>query len=372
MPRRGVRSRTPKGAAAEDAGSTAIRRRVSRILSRPDPSAWRSLADEELLGLRFCDLRLKIGGSMLQRCIDRLLGELEARSIGFRPHVWISSEFFSPDGVPGIAVPFYLTHPRLMRLEKAQMMEVEGGSPESCMRILRHEAGHALDTAYRLRRRKDWRGLFGRASTPYPKHYSVKPYSKHYVLHLDWWYGQSHPLEDFAETFAVWLRPTSGWRKAYRGWPAMRKLDYVEEVMQELRELRPAVRTRAEVDPIRDVKKTLREHYKARRDHYGEDLPDLYDADLRRLFPRSGSRRGSESAAAFLRRMRPDIRRHVAAWTGQHPYAVDLFLSDMMSRCRDLDLRVSAPVREVRMDAMLLVTVQMMTFMFSGKSSIAL
>ena len=35
------------------------------------------------------------------------------------------------------------------------MLEVEGGDPESCLRILRHEAGHAIDNAYQLRRRAD-------------------------------------------------------------------------------------------------------------------------------------------------------------------------------------------------------------------------
>src|SRR5256885_5631444 len=32
-------------------------------------------------------------------------------------------------------------------------------------RILRHEAGHALDNAYRLRRRKRWRAVLDRKST---------------------------------------------------------------------------------------------------------------------------------------------------------------------------------------------------------------
>ena len=47
------------------------------------------------------------------------------------------------------------------RLRKARE---EGDSAESAMRILRHEAGHAIDTAYRLRRRKRWREVFGPAS----------------------------------------------------------------------------------------------------------------------------------------------------------------------------------------------------------------
>ena len=86
----------------------------------------------------------------------------------FRPHYWLSDEWFTPDGVPGIAIPFYLAHPRLAKLERAEMLEVEGGDPESCMRILRHEAGHAIDNAYRLQRRPTRRRLFGDPTSTYP------------------------------------------------------------------------------------------------------------------------------------------------------------------------------------------------------------
>ena len=85
--------------------------------------------------------------------IGQLYEELAARGLVFRPHFWLSDEWFTPDGVPGIAIPFYLAHPRLARLELHQMLEVEGGTHEWCMKILRHEAGHAIENAYRLRRR---------------------------------------------------------------------------------------------------------------------------------------------------------------------------------------------------------------------------
>ena len=124
------------------------------------------MSDEQLLALRFCDLKFKIERSPLAKRVRRLYRELDKRQIEFRPHVWLSEEWFSPDGVPGIAVPFYLAHPRLERLERRMMRNVEGGSSESAMRILRHEAGHAIDTAYRLRRRKRWREVFGPASMP--------------------------------------------------------------------------------------------------------------------------------------------------------------------------------------------------------------
>src|SRR5690606_22025626 len=149
-----------------------------------------------------------------------------------------------PDGVPGIAVPFYLAHPRLMRLERDLMLEAEGAHEGTCLRILRHEAGHAIDNAYRLHRRKRWRELFGSFSEPYPDAYRPRPASRKYVQHLNGWYAQAHPAEDFAETFAVWMTPNYPWRRRYEGWPALEKLEYVDELMAEIADTTPPVRTR--------------------------------------------------------------------------------------------------------------------------------
>jgi hypothetical protein len=131
------------------------RTRRAPAASRPRSPAqgWASLRDEKLLDIRLCDLRVGIEGTSLEERIARLHRELEARGLRFRPHAWLSDEWFSPDGVPGIAIPFYLAHPRLARLERRQVGEVEGGTAAWCMKILRHEAGHAIDTAYRLHRR---------------------------------------------------------------------------------------------------------------------------------------------------------------------------------------------------------------------------
>ena len=158
----------------------------------------------------------RIEGTGVEQRIAQVNAELDARGLA-RPHYWLSDEWFTPDGVPGVAIPFYLAHPRLARLELAQMLEVEGGDEETCLRILRHEAGHAIDNAYQLRRRPTRRRLFGTPDTPYPEYYTPKPYSKSFVQHLDHWYAQSHPDEDFAETFAVWLDPAVDVVDALRG-----------------------------------------------------------------------------------------------------------------------------------------------------------
>src|SRR3954465_11558485 len=249
------------------------------------PEEWADWPDDRLLDLKMCQLGVSIEQSVLSERIAELQTELEAHGlVHFNPHFWLSDEWFSPDGVPGVAVPFYLAHPRLERLERTYMLDVEGGTPEWCMRILRHEAGHAIENAYRLRRLRHRQHVFGRSSDPYPKYYSPRPYSRSFVRHLDVWYAQSHPDEDFAETFAVWLTPDSPWAERYKGWPVLKKLRYVDGLMAGLAAMPPKVMTREEVDPLSELKKTLREHYARKRTHYGTERPSLYDPDLKRLF----------------------------------------------------------------------------------------
>ena len=124
---------------------------------------------------------------------------------------YLGDEWFSPAGSPAIAIPFYLAHPRLKTLEMHQMLQVEGGTPEWCQQLLRHESGHAIDHAYRFSSRDDWHAVFGSPETEYsPETYQPRPYSKGFVRNLPNWYAQAHPDEDFAETFAVWLSHDTG------------------------------------------------------------------------------------------------------------------------------------------------------------------
>jgi len=314
---------------------------------------WASLPREELLDLRLCELRVDVASTTMGERVRALGAELERAGLRFRPYVWFSTDWFTPDGFTGFAVPFYLAHPRLARLERSHMFDVEGGTHDSCLRLLRHEAGHALDHAYRLRRRRTFREVFGKVSVPYRESYAVDPDSRRFVLNLDQWYAQSHPVEDFAETFAVWLDPDSRWRLRYRGWPAYAKLEYVDELMHELADRAPLVRTRERADSIAGLRTTLRDHYRRKRAYYDVELPSIHDASLRRLFDVGAS--GREAAAAFLRRRRAALRRRVAAVTGVHPYVVDQLLNELIPRCRRLGLRLRGPARDVEVDMAVLL-----------------
>ena len=355
----------------EGKATSSCQSRVPRSGRLPEPE-WVDWPDETLLDLRICNLDVRVEGTELEERIEQLYAELKDSGLQFRPHFWLSDDWFTPDDVPGTAIPFYMGHPRLARLEQNQMLEVEGGTLDWCMRILRHETGHAIDNAYLLRRRRRRRQLFGKSSEPYPEYYTPRPYSKSFVLHLDTWYAQSHPDEDFAETFAVWLNPQSIWRERYTGWPAIKKLEYMDELMQEIAGRKPLVTSKKRVDPLSRLRKTLRRHYKAKREHYGLEYPNFYDRDLRRLFSDAPEFAGNMSAAKLLRRARNEVRRKVAGWTGAYQYTIDQVLEDMIERCRELKLRLTGPEDKATLDFTILLTVQTMNYLHSGRHRVAL
>jgi hypothetical protein len=336
------------------------------------PENWSELPDEELLGLRLSDLPLRIEGSVLESRVQQLKSELEARDLNFPIHFYVSNEWCTLDGSVSLAVPFYLTHPRLERLEKAQMLEVEGGDHDWCMRILRHEAGHVIDNAYRLTRRRRRRALFGPSSLPYPEYYDPRPYSKSFVLHLDPWYAQSHPDEDFAETFAVWLTPESNWRERYAGWPALDKLLYMDALMGELRGKPPLVTNVKAEDSLPQLRYTLGHHYRRKRRHQGIEHPEFYDRDLRRLFSDAPEFDGNVTAAQFLSKIRRPVRQMVASWTGIYQYTIDRVLEEMIARSRELKLRLAVPEDQARNEFAVLLTVQTMNYLHSGRHRVAM
>jgi len=323
----------------------ATKRRTAERRFTARPYHWEELDDAALLRLRFRDLRVRVADSIVRPEVQRLYAELDRRGFRFRPHVWLSTEWFSPDGVPGIAVPFFVAHPRLRRLERRMMGEVEGGSSQGRLRILRHEAGHALDTAYGLRRRADWREVFGRASKPYPRDYSVRPDSRRYVLHLGHWYAQSHPTEDFAETFAVWLQPRARWQREYAGWPALRKLQYVDMLMREIAGRAPRNCDRSVIAPLSQNSRSLAEHYRRKAATY-ERVERRYDEWLETVFAPRAVRPHAVPAGRFIREIKQQLRRSLVRGTGANPYLADHAIETIRQRARQLDLVLRGPPRE--------------------------
>jgi hypothetical protein len=260
-----------------------------------------------------------------------------------------------------------------MRLERAQMLEVEGAGEAECRRIFRHEAGHCLDEAYQLHRRDRYRELFGDAFQEYPASYQPKPESRNYVINLAGWYAQGHPVEDFAETFAVWLNPYCNWRSDYQQWPlALRKLAYVDEIMQEIAGKPPVKADRHEVEPLRMLARPLREHYAQKRAYFAWRWPANYDADLRRIFSDGSDKPQAPLATRFLRRKRAQLRNRIAEGTGVHAYTVDQMLRQMIARSQSLELRVVDHPEIATEKLLVSLTMQIATVIHSGYPKVAL
>ena len=309
---------------------------------------WETLSDDQLLSLRFCDLKLTIEGTDLERAIERLCGELDTRGIRFRPHFWLSQEWFSPDGIPGIAIPFYLAHRRLMGIERRLMREAEGGNRNWLMRILRHEAGHAIDSAYRLRRQGRWRKAFGPASLPYPDTYRPRPGSRRFVQHLGAWYAQAHPTEDFAETFAVWLKPKSAWRREYLGWPAYAKLEFIDDLAAEIGNTKPLVVDRSRIEDIAEETCTLRQHYERKLVRYRMPRRTGADELLLKVFTATPRSRSAPKAASVLRELRLPLRQQIVRSGAFSEYLVHQVMRLMIERCESLNLHIRGPRRELK------------------------
>src|SRR5437762_13384134 len=239
----------------------------------------------ELLPRRISELGLRRERSMLEKYVQQLYAALEGKGLRkFRPGVYLSDEWAGPDREPVIGVPFYLAHPKLAELERA-LNDIE--DEREIMMYLRHEAGHAFNYAYQLYETKEWTALFGDFETPYPENYTPVPFSRKFVRHIAGWYAQKHPDEDFAETFAVWLTPDIDWKRRYQKWPALKKLEYVDQCARELAETPPrkALEVAVRELPVEEMGSTIEQFY--REHHVDEEaaLADLLpDAELEDIF----------------------------------------------------------------------------------------
>jgi len=297
------------------------------------------IPEEELLGLRLSELPLRIEGTWLETCIAQLYEELAARNILFQPRCYLADEWLTPENEPVIGVPFYLAHPRLIKLQKKMMLEAEGDNHEWCMKLLRHECGHALTYAYDLNRKRSWQRVFGHPSEEYGETYRFRPYSKSFVRHLDYYYAQYHPDEDFVETFAVWLTPGLDWRSKYAGWKALDKLLFVDKLMASIAGKPPLRASGRQLWKATTIRSTLRRYYQKRRITEAEDFPEFHDANLLRMFS-EGKTEGEtrRPVAKLLQSHRKALVTTVANWTGERRFMVNEVYTAVLQRSRALRL----------------------------------
>ena len=333
-------------------------------MDQPD---WVELSDETLLEKNIGKLGLSLQGSGLEPLIQQLNDELSRKGLTFHPPCHVGDEWFVPAGIPAIFIPFFLVHDRLRRLEQKTMLEVEGETPAWFLKLMRHEAGHAYSYAYQLYRRRKWQEIFGLASTEETEFYRPRPYSRSYVVHLDDWYAQSHPDEDFAETFAVWLTPDNDWRTRYDGWKALQKLEYVDALMRSLAGKPPVHQPEYRVADYDCLNVKLKVYYSRKRKQYEDSYPDFYDRDLRQLFTAAADLPGRVKASAFLRHQRRAVMNSVCRWTNERKYRVSRLLARLIERCDELGLFVRAEEPHLQLQLSSYITTLVMNHLFTGK-----
>jgi hypothetical protein len=294
--------------------------------------------DPEIRGVldkKVSELGLRVEGSPVEKYVKQLYHELDRRGVKkFRPVCYLTDEWGCPDQQPVLGIPFYLADPKLRKLEHAvDKLEDE----RQIMMYMRHEAGHVFNYAYRLYTTPEWRRLFGPFFRPYRDDYRPVPFSKNFVRHIEGWYAQKHPDEDFAETFAVWLTPRSPWRRQYRGWPAMQKLRYIERVARAVAELEPIVNT-GEVDITpEDISDTVEQFYERAAQERQARIDIALDAHLGKIFL-TRKRKESKPAADIVSRHKTELIDNITYWTGVQRPIIRGLIESICRTCERMKL----------------------------------
>ena len=320
------------------------------------------------------ELNLRIEGTVLEKLINRLYSELDRKGITFKPKVYLTDTWGCPNKVPIIGIPFYYANPTLSRIED----EMQGNLEEEheLMMTLRHEAGHAINYAYRLYQSQEWQDTFGRFTEPYRDYFHPNPQSKDFVKHLYQQvgnyagriYAQKHPDEDFAETFAVWLTPRSSWREKYKNWSALKKLKFVDCLMKKIGPRKPLVTNGGLIRPIESLNFTPLEYYNKSEERYREKAQGYVDDVLREIFSTNGKGENRVPAGGFIEKNRTHLVDMISHWTGEGASSVEPLIEKLIARAKELDLNLS-PRRQSRklIEVTALATTLIMNYIYEGK-----
>ncbi|WP_127714051.1 putative zinc-binding metallopeptidase [Halobacteriovorax sp. HLS] len=321
--------------------------------------------NNNLLKVPLCSLNLDFSDSVVEKAIEIVRSELDLKGIKIELHFWISDEWFCPDGITGIAIPFYLLSKELIELEKQYIGYAEGEDLNWCLKLIRHEVAHALDNAYGLRELTKRAELFGRVQTPYPKEYTRRPYSKRYVINLEENYAQSHPEEDWAETFAVWLDPNSNWKKKYAKWPAIMKLEYVDSVMRKLNP-RELITCEDTLDEISTLSITVEKYLERKLKSKNKYKKQLFGRNLNRIF-KPGSH---NNASSFLSKREKEICSKVAKTTNQYHYIVKDVFKELKQECKAKSLTLKKPSSQTKKEIEALLYRKTISYIKQGQHKV--
>lgn len=297
-------------------------------------SSLNLLSNEEILNLKISELELKLPASY-KKVITNCHQKLNNKDIVWRPYYWFSDEWFVPDGIAGIALPFTICHPKLIKLEKEFLGHYEGEAPSHFSKLYCHEMGHAIDNAFGLRLKKRRQKIFGLSKKNYPSTYTPKPDNPNFVKHLEDFYAQAHPDEDWAETFAVWLTQKS-WRYNYRNKPALLKLEYLDFVMRSDCQSYFFKITSRKYHDYKNDHRTIRKYLEEKKRTLGLNRKNYFSQLLKNEFQCEGK----EKAFIFLNKNRTQIISSLKSKKARNPWVIDKCLNDLKEVCKKEDYRL--------------------------------
>ena len=111
------------------------------------------------------------------------------------------------------------------------------------------------------------------------------------------------------------MTPRSAWRRQYKGWPAIKKLRYVDRIAKSVADIEPIVKT-GEVDITPDdMAVTVEQFYQQAAQEQQARIDIALDGHLGQIFL-ARRRKESRPAADIVRRYLPDLVEKITYWTG--------------------------------------------------------
>ena len=289
------------------------------------------------------NLGLSIAGTRLAPLVEKFRDELAAVGLErLAPRFYLSTEWGVSFGTTAIAIPFYLARPELARLHVERTGMIEGFDAAEFLRYLRHEMGHVVNYAYKLYERREWVQAFGAITQPYVDEYRPQPFSRRFVRHLPGWYAQKHPDEDWAETFAVWMTPGSGWRAEYADRPtALGKLVLCERLMRAIGDAAPLVTDDEPDEDVGTLGISLDDFYRG-WDAATPGAPPGLDGALGAGGTACLGQTDRRDATALRRKLEPTLCTEIYRWTGHFPERTRPLLRELAERAATLALGYAA------------------------------
>jgi len=290
----------------------------------------KSLSNEQILSLKIKELDPKLGPEQ-RSMIEMLNNQLRALGIKWRPHHWFSQEWFSPDGVSGFAIPFMLTHKKLIKLEKEHLGTCEGESMQSFYKLICHETAHAIDNAYKLRLNKKRQELFGLSSTSYPSSYRPNPSSLNYISFLGDHYAQAHPDEDWAETFGHYLMHGK-LPDRYKGTRVEEKYHCVHQIVSSLKNKEFKANEWITPENYRHDNMTIGEYLEKKKKSLKLHKTNYFEKKIVKKFQ---DNREGILVSSFMRIKKKSIINKLTKRTNHHPWVLSKSFDDLAKECKN-------------------------------------